>query len=42
VKWNEILTKVAPPMINTQKQLGDCACHLNLKQEIQENQRAKE
>jgi hypothetical protein len=42
VKQNEILTEVAPPMINTLQQLGDGACHSNLEQEIQENERAKE
>jgi hypothetical protein len=30
MKQNEILTKVAPPMITTHQQLGDGACHFNL------------
>jgi hypothetical protein len=39
---NEILTVVAPPMINIQQQFGEGAGHFNLEQEIKENPRAKE
>jgi hypothetical protein len=42
VKQNEILSEVAPSMINIQQQFREGACHFNLEQENQENQRAKE
>jgi hypothetical protein len=39
---NEILTVVAPPMINIQQQFGEGAGYFNLEQEIKENPIAKE
>jgi hypothetical protein len=37
VKPNEILTEVAPPLINISAALGENTWHLNLEQEIHEN-----
>jgi hypothetical protein len=37
MKPNEILTEVAPPLINISAALGENTWHLNLEQEIHEN-----
>ena len=41
MKPNEILTGVAPPMINISVALGENTWHLNLEREIHENQRVR-
>jgi hypothetical protein len=43
LKWNskEILTELAPLTFKISPTLGENTCHLNLEQEIQENQRAR-